>query len=95
MLAFLRTIIRARHVLALFVSFLAVTAALSLSLLSSSAEETAASAAAVAIAEKIVNDHPETVVEAMEKASQATNNDELAKRAKSLMNRARRKLRQR
>jgi len=55
----------------------------------------AASTAAVAIAEKIVNDQPEAVAKAMEKASQATNNDELAKRAKSLMNRAKRKLRQR
>jgi HEAT repeat protein len=55
----------------------------------------AASTAAVAIAEKIVNDHPAAVAEAMEKASGATNNDELAKRAKSLMNRAKRKLRQR
>jgi len=55
----------------------------------------AASTAAVAIAEKIVNDHPESVADAMEKASQATSNDDLAKQARSLMNRAKRKLRQR
>ena len=52
----------------------------------------AATAAAVAIAEKLLAADPAVVVAAMEKAVEATNDDELAKRAKSLRNRARRNL---
>jgi len=53
----------------------------------------AAAAATVAIAEKLLDSNPAIVVEVMEKALEATSNDELAKRARSLRNRARRNLR--
>lgn len=52
----------------------------------------AAAAAAVAIAEKLLAADPAVVVAAMEKAFEATSNDELSKRARSLRNRARRNL---
>jgi len=52
----------------------------------------AAAAATVAIAEKLLDSNPAVVVEVMEKAVEATSNDELAKRARSLRNRARRNL---
>jgi HEAT repeat protein len=52
----------------------------------------AAAAASVAIAEKLLGANPELVVEVMEKAIEATSNDDLAKRARSLRNRARRNL---
>jgi HEAT repeat protein len=52
----------------------------------------AAVAAAVAIAEKLLGANPALVVEVMEKTLEATSNDELAKRARSLRNRARRNL---
>jgi len=52
----------------------------------------AAVAAAIAIAEKLLGSNPAVVVEAMEKALEATSNDDLAKRARSLRNRARRNL---
>lgn len=52
----------------------------------------AAAAAAIGIAEKLLGSNPAVVVEAMAKALEATSNDDLSKRARSLRNRARRNL---
>jgi len=52
----------------------------------------AATAAALTIAEKIVDAHPAPVAEAMKKTAQATSNAELARRAKALLNQANAKL---
>ncbi len=60
--------------------------------LDSAALKEAASAAAVAIAEKILDSHPAQVAEAMPKVLQATADGELTGRAKRLLNRAKRKL---
>jgi HEAT repeat protein len=60
--------------------------------LDSKALRGAASTAAVSIAEKLLNDHPTDVANAMQRIMQATDNKETARKARSLLKRAKAKL---